>query len=85
MAVCNHKSEIAKENFQRAVILATRGGILHEAALANERFGNFLIQHLQDRNEGSFRINAAIRLYTEWGAHEKVNLLRETYARYLSS
>ena len=69
----------AKNLFDAGLGLAERGGFIHHVALANERFGEFLLKDVSDRQLGLRRINDAIKAYESWGAHAKVRLLRKKY------
>jgi hypothetical protein len=66
-----------------AVDLATRGGFLPDAALANERFGAFLLHGMNDKEEATVRLKRACSGFCEWGAHGKVESMEETYATLL--
>jgi predicted ATPase len=73
-AALDGKEDLARALYGKAVILAARGGFLHDAALASERFADFV--HRYDRDEATFRLEESIRFYTEWGATRKVEMLR---------
>lgn len=73
----------AERNYQSAIMYATRKGFFHDAALANERFGDFYQYIKDDKEEATFRIKEAIRLYKEWGSMKKVKLLQEKYRQHL--
>jgi hypothetical protein len=62
------------------VVMAARGGFVHDAALANERYGEFLLHDMSDKREALFRFEEAIKFYSDWGASKKVELLREQYS-----
>lgn len=68
----------AINNYEVAVLLAARGGYLHDAALASERLGSFYLK-LGDREEATFRIGQSIKYWREWGATAKVGHLEEKY------
>jgi hypothetical protein len=74
------KSKEAELLYQSAVAMAARGGFVHDAALANERFGEFLLNELSDKYMATFRLEEAIKFYSEWGALKKVELLLEQYS-----
>jgi hypothetical protein len=79
-AALDGKSKAAQKNYQSAVVMAARGGFVHDAALANERYGEFLLHDMSDTQEAVFPFEEAIMLYSEWGASKKVELLREQYS-----
>ena len=60
-------------------MLAGRGGFVQDAALANERYGEFLLEDMYDREEAAFRFQEAIKLYLEWEARAKAELLSDKY------
>ncbi|CAB9522775.1 Transcriptional regulator [Seminavis robusta] len=78
--------------FQKARALAARSGFRQDAALICERHAEFLLHVSGKRpqkaavetSEASRQIEEAIRYYTEWGAMNKVKLLRSKYAFLLS-
>jgi hypothetical protein len=48
--------------------------------MANERFGEFLLNDMLDREEAVYRLEESIKLYKEWGAHAKADILLKKYA-----
>jgi hypothetical protein len=70
------KESKALKNYEVAVLLAGRRGLVNLQALCNERFADYLVI-CNDINEASYRFNEAIRLYEEWGASKKVEQLKE--------
>jgi hypothetical protein len=76
-AALDGKSDEACQLYGEAVSLASRCGFLHDAALANERYANFVVD--DDRDEAAYRLGEAVRFYLEWGATQKVALLREAH------
>jgi hypothetical protein len=78
-AALDGKKQLASTLFSKAVTLATRGGFLHDAGLANERYAVFLLDDCSDFEEGGYRMGESIRCYSEWGATIKVKRLREAY------
>jgi tetratricopeptide (TPR) repeat protein len=79
-AALDGKSNAALKHYQSAVSLAARGGFVHDAALANERYAEYLLHDMSDRQEAIFYFEEAIKFYSEWGALKKVDLLREKYS-----
>lgn len=78
-AALNGDSEVARHHYGRATVLAGRRGFLQDSALANERFGLYLLKDLSDTEEATYRLEQAAKLYKEWGARSKANLLTEEY------
>jgi hypothetical protein len=79
LAALNGDSDVARHHYGRATVLAGRRGFLQDSALANERFGIYLLKDLSDTEEGSYRLQQAAMLYREWGARAKANLIIEEY------
>jgi hypothetical protein len=78
------KQKYAEALYRKAITLAARTGHLHHAALFFERYAYisfFLLQQKEGPRsdvvdeEAKYRIDEAIRLYQEWGAMAKVELL----------
>lgn len=80
LAVLRKKHRAAEQCYQSSIALATRGGYVHDCALANERYGDFVLTVLSDRESARFYVREAIKNYSEWGAAKKVALLQEKYA-----
>jgi hypothetical protein len=85
MAALKGKIQSAERHFQDAVITAARGGFVHDAALASERYGEFLLNDKPqpcelDKREASYRFGEAIKYYSDWGAVSKVASLQKKYA-----
>ena len=70
---------LAAELFREAITTVGRLGMPHEHAIANERYGDFLFLVMRDRDEAAYRLEAAVQLYTEWGASGKVDRMSEMY------
>ena len=70
-------TEEAEKNYQFAISTAGRSGLLQDSALANERYGTFLFDSAKDHNGALFHFKTAIKLYHEWGATQKANLLED--------
>jgi hypothetical protein len=75
-AALDGKSDKARQLYGEAVSLAARAGFLHDAALANERYADFVLD--DDRDEAAYRLGESVRFYSRWGATRKVELLRES-------
>lgn len=73
--------------FEAAIQYAGKCGLLHDRALAHERYSEYLsrLGAVHD-DDASFQLSEAMRLYKEWGAHAKVKQLTEVHdARYGST
>lgn len=70
--------EQVEELYQKAIVLAARGGFVQDAAVGNERLACFFLSR-GERVEAGRRFEQAIRNYREWGFISKVERLgRET-------
>ena len=77
MLVLKNKTTEATSRFEKAIALATRFGFIHDAALMNERYGEFLME--TDAQRGMHHVIVAYTLYTEWGARKKAEMVRDKY------
>lgn len=64
----------AKESYGKAIIEAARGGVLQDAAVASERYGDLLLE-LNDRSGAAHRFGQAMHFYSEWGATRVAEML----------
>jgi len=78
-AALEGKLDAAEGWYQSAIVSAARQGRTHECALASERYGEFLLDERNDRDEARHKFDDALRRYGEWGAAKKVNMLREKH------
>eukprot|EP00977_Amphora_coffeiformis_P001619 scaffold310_cov168-Amphora_coffeaeformis.AAC.14 len=74
----------AKESYAKAAVDAIRGGFLQNGAVANERYGDFLLDQ-QDRTEAAHRYRKAVECYKEWGATGVVKRLSRRHQDLLAS
>ena len=87
-AALEGRHEKAEVLYKDAIILAARPGHIHDAALFNERFADYLLvrkasignDSVRFKEEAQYRLGEAIRYYNEWGATVKVQMLE----RFLS-
>lgn len=70
--------------YQKACMIATRGGFVQDAAVANERFGEYL-ERTGESTEAGRRYEQAAQYYEEWGFPRKSRLLREEKRDLLAS
>ena len=75
------KLSIARNYYQSAITIAIRGGFIHDAALANERYAITALE-LNDEDEAIYRLKESIKLYKEWGAQKKVDCIRSEYPQF---
>uniref|UniRef100_A0A7S4V0M1 Uncharacterized protein n=1 Tax=Ditylum brightwellii TaxID=49249 RepID=A0A7S4V0M1_9STRA len=79
-----NQEEIVCQLYNDAIAISARGGYVHDAALAQERFGDFLLNDLGDEEEARYHIEGSIKRYTNWGAMGIVARLNNQYRRILS-
>ena len=82
MAALANKRKAAYKLFESAVLLSGRRGMIHDQALASERFAEFCLEQ-NDQDEAKYRIGEAMKLYKEWGARYKTGLLRSKFESLL--
>lgn len=75
----------ASDFYARAVITAARTGFVQDTALASERYGEFLLNDMGDKERASFQMEEAVRLYSDWGAARKADILRDKYSNLWST
>ena len=78
-AALDKKFDKAEDLYREAIRVAARGGYLHDAAIANERYADFLQNVTSSTSEVKRWVEEAIRFYREWGATHKVELLQVQY------
>jgi hypothetical protein len=82
--VLNGNNFLAKNDYESAIALASRFGFNQDAALACERYGAFLLNEMDDAENGClYQLQQAVRRYSEWGAFGKVEVLEKTFADLL--
>ena len=98
LAAYEGRTLLAKNYFDTAVIMASQGGFIHDCALFNERYAEFLIHSIpspQNKSENpsnnskrmqdaAFRIQQSIDLYREWEAYAKAECLERQYSNTLT-
>lgn len=62
----------ARNEFEASCVLAARNGFIQDAAFANERYGEFLFEEMDDKASAVAIMRESIKLYDEWGAKAKV-------------
>jgi len=79
----NGKSSNAKADFDRAISTSSRNGFTQDRALSHERCALFFVNE-KDNEWARHHMTKAIESYEDWGASQKVQFLKETYANLLS-
>lgn len=69
------KPREAQQKYETAILVVSNLGHLHHLGLLNERYSDFLLRDLSLEKESRYRLEEAIRYYTEWGAVHKVKAL----------
>ena len=72
------KKFAAIKSLQVSIVIAARGGLLLDAALFSECFGEYLLE-IGDPHEAAFRLREAIKYYGEFGALRKTRMLEEKH------
>lgn len=72
------KRKDTSDLYYKAARLASRGGWIHDAALASERHAEYLIE-TGDKGGAIIKLTEAIDRYSGWGAIRKADLLKEMY------
>jgi hypothetical protein len=75
-ADCNGKAEKASSLYKQAILLAGRCGCIHDQAMASERHASFYLR-TGDAVSAKYCLEDAKKLYGEWGAAKKVEMLVE--------
>lgn len=81
MAAMKKKPDEAKKRYEQAINVATRSGFLNDSALANERYGEYLLNDLNDQEGAIFHLTSAKAGYSEWKAYGKVRMLDKKYGQ----
>eukprot|EP00957_Ditylum_brightwellii_P015086 1138090-Ditylum_brightwellii.AAC.1 len=71
--------EEIRKLYNDAIRTSARGGYVHDAALAQERFANFLVSNDGNFEEAKYQLEGAIHRYTLWGAMGIVDHLHNKY------
>ena len=61
--------------YEQAILLAGRRGLTQLQALANERLAIYM-EEIGDIGESLYRFEQAVKLYAEWGAKAKTEMLQ---------
>jgi len=77
LAALQGKSTEASKLYRKGIVLSTRAGFIHGAALASERYAEYLLD--LDKQEALFQMSNAIEYYGAWGAKAKIRMLHERH------
>ena len=78
-AALEGREQAARKHYQDAIVMAARCGFVHHAALANERYGEYALYVMKDREEATYRFREALKYYHDWGARTKIDQLNQRY------
>lgn len=70
--------DVVKGMYNKAIASASRSGILHDAAIANERAGQFMKRH-GDAERAQDYVCRSAELYHSWGATAKTKQMQNRY------
>jgi tryptophanyl-tRNA synthetase len=65
--------------YNKAIASSSRSGILHDAAISNERAGQFMLKR-GDAERAQDYVQRSAELYLDWGAMAKVRYIQNKYA-----
>ena len=77
LSCLNGKSDAAELHYQQALSLASRYGFIQDAAIINERSGDFFLNIRKSPEDALYKFEKACKLYEEWGCPAKAQMLRE--------
>ena len=80
-AALEGKSANASQLYQKAISSAARSGFLHNAALASERYAEYLLHDLKDEERAGQYFQDSIKYYLDWGSEYKAEMLRKKYSQ----
>ncbi|KAG7372864.1 phospholipid-translocating P-type ATPase, flippase [Nitzschia inconspicua] len=85
LAILNGSDKKVVEGlYQKAIVMAARGGMVLDAAVANERLAKFF-EGLGDTIEAGRRVEQAMQYYEDYGLMPRASFLRQQYSDHLSS
>ncbi|KAG7338014.1 AAA ATPase domain containing protein [Nitzschia inconspicua] len=76
--------KVVEDLYQKAIVLSARGGMILDAAVANERLGRFF-EGLGDTIEAGRRFEQAIQYYEDYGLMSRGMYLHKQYRDHISS
>ena len=67
-----------RDTYDRSIAMASRAGLVNDAALANERVGSYFLDKM-DSHWASHYLTRAKELFDDWGASAKVHQMEKRY------
>ena len=65
--------------YESACKMAKTGGFIHDAAISDERWGEYLLTILADSEGAKARLTESMMYWKEWGALAKVQRMEKKY------
>ena len=78
-AALEGRSDIATKLYSKAITSAARSGFQQNAALASERFAEYLLHDLKDNVKAAQYFQDSIQYYSGWGSDYKADMLKKKY------
>ena len=72
----NGKLDSAQLLYHQALSLASRSGLIQDAAIINERCAEFFLKERKSVDDATKKMMKSIKLYEEWGCCVKADMLR---------
>lgn len=73
------KLDAAELLYHQALSLAARSGFIQDAAIINERCGDFFLRKRKSPDDAMYKMKEACKLYEEWGCRKKVEMIRKEF------
>ena len=78
-AALEGRSDSATKLYSKAITLAARSGFQQNAAIASERFAEYLLLDLKDNDKAVQYFQDSIQYYSGWGSDYKADMLKKKY------
>eukprot|EP00986_Skeletonema_menzelii_P004611 scaffold1587_cov139-Skeletonema_menzelii.AAC.3 len=78
-AALEGRSDSATKFYSKAITLAARSGFQQNAALASERFAEYLLLDLKENDKAAQYFQDSIKYYSGWGSDYKAEMLKKKY------
>ena len=79
-AALEGKPNDAAKIYSKAIVSSARSDFLQDAALATERFAEYLLHDLKDNDKAGQQFQESIKYYTGWGSDYKADLLKQKFS-----
>jgi len=71
--------EEAVTKYENSISTSIQCGFVQDAAIACERYGEYLLNEINDEEKATHHFTMAVDFYDKWGALAKVHQLNEKY------